>query len=166
MIRVSGKDLLRPVELLRQHAAHQKMRPSGLPEGKQQISLLANLIGETIRTADCEGKSPIPASRQVPIFFANAALAMPWPRSSSAKRTDPRVQPPKWPHHVYCRPDRRFPAETPNGVVVDNFRKDRARRRAVSGRRRRGECARCRPLACAALRSPGSGSADHNFSIL
>ena len=56
MIRVSGKDLLRPVELLRQHATNQEMRPSSTPERKQQISFLANLVGQTVRAADCEGK--------------------------------------------------------------------------------------------------------------
>ena len=56
MIRVSGKDLLRPVELLRQHAAHQEMRPGSTPKRKNQISFLANLVGQTVRAANCEGK--------------------------------------------------------------------------------------------------------------
>ena len=60
MIRVSGKDLLRPVELLRQHAANQEMRPSSTPERKHKISFLANLVGQTVRASDSEDKIAYP----------------------------------------------------------------------------------------------------------
>ena len=73
MIRVSGKDLLRPVELLRQHAAHQEMRPSSTPERKQQMSFLANLVGQTVRASDCEDKIAYPGIAPRANFLSQCA---------------------------------------------------------------------------------------------
>jgi hypothetical protein len=55
MIGVAGEDLLSPVELLQEEAAHQEMRPGHRPERHDRVGAIDRGLPQTVRTADREG---------------------------------------------------------------------------------------------------------------
>ena len=111
------------------------------PEREQQVSFLADLIGQTVRAADCEGKIAYPGIAPGANFIrqriADQVAATFIKRDENGSIGYSRQNGLTLTLLVGPSCDRRFPADRPpNGVAVDNVRKDRARRRAASGRRR------------------------------
>jgi len=55
VVRVTGEDLLRAVELFQQHRADEEMRPGHRAEGENCIGVVENRLAEPFRAADREG---------------------------------------------------------------------------------------------------------------
>ena len=55
MIRVSGQDLLRPVNLFGQHGADQHMRPGLVAQRQQQVGAIPDLTRQPVGATDDEG---------------------------------------------------------------------------------------------------------------
>src|SRR5690242_11136426 len=77
VIGMAGEDLLRPVQLLEQHAAHQQMRPGHLAERKHRVGTGDDGAAETVGPADreCHGAAAgvAPVSQAVGEFDAAPA---------------------------------------------------------------------------------------------
>ena len=56
MIGMAGVDLLRPVELLQQHAAHEEVRPGHRAQRDDRIGAVDNPGSEPLGAADRKGK--------------------------------------------------------------------------------------------------------------
>ena len=56
MIGMAGVDLLRPVELLQQHAAHEEVRPGHRAQRDDRVGALEDRGREPFRAADREGE--------------------------------------------------------------------------------------------------------------
>ena len=56
MIGMTGVDLLRPVELLQQHAAHEEVRPGHRAQRDDRIGVLDDRRSEPLGAADREGE--------------------------------------------------------------------------------------------------------------
>ena len=79
MVRVPGKDLLRPVELFEEHCADEEVRPGHRAQGQNRIGFVENDFAEPFGAANCKsdgGTAMIaPAGETVGKLAAGPGLA-------------------------------------------------------------------------------------------